>query len=150
MLSVSRKCYYALTAVLELAKRGAAAPATIAEIAAARRVPPKFLAVILGQLKHAGLVVSYRGTRGGYILALPAEKLTVARVIACIDGRSDRVAGPAHVMRRAPDVTGDPLFGPLWRQAEQAVANIFEQTTFQTLVEREWQQSGALTGQYSI
>ncbi|MCA9553677.1 MAG: Rrf2 family transcriptional regulator [Myxococcales bacterium] len=44
------------------------------------------VAKVLQQLQRAGLVTSTRGVGGGYELARPASKLTVADVVRCLEG----------------------------------------------------------------
>ena len=80
-MRISKKCYYALRALFELALRQTAAPVAVAEIASAQDIPARFLETILNELRHAGLVVSHRGNAGGYSLAAPAEKTTVADIV---------------------------------------------------------------------
>jgi Rrf2 family protein len=55
-------------------------------IVAAQAIPPKFLENILSELRHAGLVESQRGSEGGYWLALPPEKITVADIMRAVEG----------------------------------------------------------------
>ena len=76
-MRISKKCQYALRAVFELAVRNTGQPVKIQQIAGAQNIPPRFLEVILNQLRHAGFVESRRGNEGGYMLAPGAEELTV-------------------------------------------------------------------------
>jgi FeS assembly SUF system regulator len=41
---------------------------------------------LLKMLSHGGLVVSLRGANGGYLLPRPPERITLADVIAAVDG----------------------------------------------------------------
>jgi FeS assembly SUF system regulator len=59
---------------------------TATAIAAATRLPPATVAKVLKSLAHAGLVVATRGPMGGYRLARPASLVSVAEVVAAIDG----------------------------------------------------------------
>jgi Rrf2 family protein len=45
------------------------------------------------QLRRSGLVVSQRGADGGYGLARPANKITIAEVLRAIDGPLAQVRG---------------------------------------------------------
>jgi Rrf2 family protein len=40
----------------------------------------------LKALAREGLVISYRGVKGGYTLARPAEEISVARIIDALEG----------------------------------------------------------------
>ena len=91
-MSVSQKCYYAIRAVYALAEQGGPEPLKIADIAEHEKIPIRFLEVILSQLKGAGFVQSRRGAEGGYLLARPADKITVGADHA-VSRRPDRAGG---------------------------------------------------------
>lgn len=59
---------------------------TAAVIAAATRLPQATVAKLLKALAHAGLVSATRGAAGGYRLARLPAAISVAEVIAAIDG----------------------------------------------------------------
>ncbi len=50
------------------------------------RVPLRFALKILRKLVASGLIVSYKGAHGGYILAGPAENITLRQVIESVEG----------------------------------------------------------------
>jgi FeS assembly SUF system regulator len=60
--------------------------ATAALIAAETRLPSATVAKVLKALAHAGLVLATRGATGGYRLARQATAISVAEVVAAIDG----------------------------------------------------------------
>ena len=59
---------------------------TAAAIAAATRLPPATVAKLLKALAHGGLVTATRGAAGGYRLARDPAAISVAEVVAAIDG----------------------------------------------------------------
>src|SRR5256714_10185863 len=89
---VSAKADYALRAVIELAA-SADGPVKGERIAQAQELPLKFLEIVLGDLRHAGIVRSQRGVEGGYWLARPAEEITVADVVRAVEGPIANVRG---------------------------------------------------------
>jgi Rrf2 family protein len=50
------------------------------------RVPLRFALKILRKLVASGVIVSYKGAHGGYMLAGPAEKITLRQVIESVEG----------------------------------------------------------------
>jgi FeS assembly SUF system regulator len=60
--------------------------ATAAAVAAETRLPRATVAKLLKALARAGLVTATRGPSGGYRLARTAKAISVAEVIAAIDG----------------------------------------------------------------
>ncbi|MEP6731667.1 MAG: Rrf2 family transcriptional regulator [bacterium] len=82
---------YALRAVLTLARAYGGRPLSADEIADAIAAPRNYLAKTLNALAKAHIVTSTRGPQGGFTLAVPPEKLTLARVIDCFDAPHGRV-----------------------------------------------------------
>src|SRR6059058_6192804 len=91
-MRVSAKVDYALRAVIELAAAGDG-PVKGERIAQAQEIPLKFLENILGDLRHAGIVRSQRGSDGGYWLARSADDIAVADVIRAVEGPIANVRG---------------------------------------------------------
>lgn len=58
----------------------------VADIAKHRKVPKKFLELILLDLKNQGLLRSRRGKNGGYGLARPPSEITFGEIIRITDG----------------------------------------------------------------
>lgn len=65
---------------------------TVSELAAAERLPLKFVEQILLQLRGAGYIETKRGKFGGYSLAKPLKKIRFSDVIRLIDGRLAPIA----------------------------------------------------------
>ncbi len=61
-------------------------PVTAKEIAAVFPISEAHLAKVLQRLVKSGLVRSTRGPRGGFELALPAEKMTLLEIFETIEG----------------------------------------------------------------
>ena len=59
---------------------------TAPEIAAQTHLPPPMASKILKGLVHGGLLVSYRGAKGGYGLARSTREISVADVIVALEG----------------------------------------------------------------
>jgi DNA-binding IscR family transcriptional regulator len=74
-------------------------------------------------------VESRRGAEGGYLLARPAESLTVGEVLRSIDGPPQ---GPSRPRPRA-----ETPFTDMWRQVDCAVSEVIDKTTFAGLL-RAW------------
>ena len=65
----SKKCEYALFALVHLGRQSKGGnPVLIRKIAEQEKIPKKFLENILFELKKRGIVVSVRGSGGGYRL----------------------------------------------------------------------------------
>jgi Rrf2 family protein len=91
----SRSAEYALRALIQLAALPPGEYAMAKNIAAEGNIPAHFLAKILQDLARDGFLKSNKGPRGGFRLSLPAEDLSMLRVIEAVDGagRYDRCIG---------------------------------------------------------
>src|SRR5215204_1508023 len=96
-MNISVKGEYALHAVFDLALQTPGEPVRIADIARRQQIPQKFLELILAGLKQGGFVESRRGAEGGYLLAKPADSITVGEVIRFMEGaRNGRPKGQTN------------------------------------------------------
>ena len=85
-MKVSTRGDYAARALLSLALHGSDRPTSVKEIAERTGLPQPYLEQILLAVKGAGLVQSKRGVGGGYVLARPADEITLAEILAAVDG----------------------------------------------------------------
>lgn len=86
-MKVSTRGDYASRALLSLALHGATAtPTSVRDIADRTGLPQPYLEQILLALKGAGLVRSKRGVGGGYVLAREPEEISLAQIVAAVDG----------------------------------------------------------------
>jgi Rrf2 family protein len=127
-MNISVKAEYALQAIFDLASQRAGEPVKIADIARRQKIPQKFLELILVGLKQSGFVESRRGAEGGYLLARPADALTVGEVLRSMEG-PQQVKGK----RRKAETP----FSDMWQRVDVAVSEILDKTTFADLV-RSW------------
>ena len=119
-MNISVKGEYALHAVFDLALQPPGEPVKIADIARRQQIPQKFLELILAGLKQGGFVESRRGAEGGYLLAKPADSITVGEVIRFMEGgRNGKPKGDLTV--RSPQ---------LWKSVDDAVSRVVDQTSF--------------------
>lgn len=82
----SRRCEYALQAVLYLALKPEGERTSIKELTHHIKMPSPFLAKILQDLTHKGLLVSFKGPRGGFALGKPAKDIAFLNIVEAIDG----------------------------------------------------------------
>ena len=137
----SARSEYACLAMLELAAQyGNPKPVPLTDIANKHGISsPRFLVQILIQLNKAGLVTSTRGAAGGYHIAKRPADITLADVIAAVEGTE------AAGTRTKPRKPASPLAAALddvWDRIRTAhdeflktQATILKQTTLAQLVD---------------
>ena len=85
-MRLSRRSEYGLRALVDLVRHEGSGPIALATLAERNRLPPKFLEQIMSTLRHAGIVRTTLGARGGYALGADPSKVTLGRVIRLLDG----------------------------------------------------------------
>lgn len=69
------------------------------DLARESRLPLSTVSKLLKELLQSGLLISHRGTKGGYVLARDPQKISVLEIIAAIEG-------PMALTECSTDVTG--------------------------------------------
>ncbi|RIK62516.1 MAG: hypothetical protein DCC65_17280 [Planctomycetota bacterium] len=85
MFALTKKTDYAIIALADMARR----PGQVVnarEIARRFHVPQALLIKVLKVLVQGELIRSMRGVKGGYTLALPADRITLRSIIQTIEG----------------------------------------------------------------
>ena len=83
---MSMKCKYAIKALINLAANYQKGYVHTADIATEENIPKKFLEQILLDLKHAKIVNSKQGSKGGYYMLKHPKEVSVADVYRIFDG----------------------------------------------------------------
>ena len=83
----STKAEYGVRVMVHLADTDGDEPVSLAAIAEAEGLPLSYLEHLVQRLRRAELVASRRGARGGYTLARDPEDITMAEVVAALEGR---------------------------------------------------------------
>lgn len=124
---ISQTAEYALRAIVYLADQSES-PQTTQQIAEVTRVPAGYLAKVMQGLSRAGLVHAQRGLHGGFMLARPADELTVLDVVQAVD--------PLRRIERCPlGIQGHLSLCPLHRRLDNAVALVEKALGSSTIAE---------------
>ena len=83
---LSKKCKYAIHALVYLAERFQQGPVHIQEIAETQHIPKKFLEAILLELRNAKILHSKKGKGGGYYLYKKPQEVNLIEIIRLMDG----------------------------------------------------------------
>lgn len=85
-MKLSTKGRYGLRAFIDLAVWGEEGPVSLTSIAERQNISLSYLEQLMAKLKRAGLVNSVRGVNGGYVIAKPAEEISVGDVLRALEG----------------------------------------------------------------
>ncbi len=128
---------YGFRCVLQLAREDEAL--TIPQIAKREGMTLANVGKIMGILKRGRIVESVRGRQGGYRLARPADRITVADVLIAMSGEVYRAGFCSRERRRGKTCvhTDDCSIRSLWTTLDRLLRRVLEQTTVKDLIRSE-------------
>ncbi|HAC89111.1 MAG TPA: hypothetical protein DCF63_00545 [Planctomycetaceae bacterium] len=127
------KAHYASLAMLALARQHQSGQLLTARtIAQEHEIPIQFLGQILQQLRTAGLIVSSRGSSGGFRLGRNPDSITMASVVEAVcSGSCNDYASSGE--------TNDPdhnIVSDVWRELSELQSQFLEKLTLGELLRR--------------
>lgn len=142
-LQFSQKLDYGLFLLTELAKRTDQEPVSLRTVAQEHQMSFFFLQKVAFDLRKAELIRADRGKNGGYVLVKKAENITLKEIIEVLEG-------PVSVMHCL--IAENLQHSQCSRSSKchmrrglsavnQAVVNIFQQTTLLHLLQQTWNQA---------
>lgn len=129
-MKISTKGRYGLTLMIALAKRQGTGCVSLKTIAEENDLSDLYLEQLVGPLRNAGLIRSVRGAKGGYELKMPAENITAGDIIRLLEG-------PITIVERME--SEPPAQQQLWLQMRDAVKEVLDKTTLQSLADHKEQ-----------
>lgn len=85
-MRLSTRGYYGLKAMFDLAQHYGPNPITLKSVAQRQRLSEHYLEQLMSMLRKVGLVKSFRGSQGGYILAREPSQITVGEIVRALEG----------------------------------------------------------------
>lgn len=126
MMKISTRGRYATRIMALLAADTAQPSLTKFQIAEYEAISPAYVQQLMVRLRAAGLVTSHRGRGGGFSIARSADTITVADILAAVEGDILPVPcrGDAHCSRVARCPTR-----PVWEKAAALLEDLFASVT---------------------
>ena len=147
MIRLSTKGRYAVRILVRIALADdATKPSRKQDIARAEGISAHYVEQILMKLKTAGLVRSFRGTKGGFTLEKSPDKITVAKVLNVTEGSLSLAPCFTEGCSRIPICTTRAM----WKKAGDALNSIFSETTVADLANEARSHAGGKTLTFEI
>jgi len=138
-MRLTTKGRFAVTAMLDLALRHQHGPVTLAGIGKRQSISLSYLEQLFGKLRRHALVESVRGPGGGYCLARPSDKVSVADIILAVDEPLDATlcGGMENCHEDKRCMTHD-----LWAALNDKLYEYLNSVTLQDLVNQQIAKDG--------
>ena len=135
-MNITSKGRYALRVMLDLAQHREEGYISLKTIAERQGYSMKYLEMIVGSLKRAGLVASTRGKEGGYRLVRDPEDYTIGEILRCIE---DNLAPLSCI--KAGDIccehAGECMTVPMWKELDDITNAYLDGVSLQDLLTGE-------------
>lgn len=132
-MKLSTRGRYGTRMMLDLAQHQGEGPVQIGEIAKRQDISVKYLEQLIIPLKKANYINSIRGPKGGHMLAIPPEKITVGEIVNILEGGidlTDCLGNPEICPRAEHCVTRD-----IWAETTKAIYDKLNSITLAKMIE---------------
>lgn len=127
-MRLTTKGRFAVTAMVDLAQRGGKGPVTLSAISERQRISLSYLEQLFAKLRKNNIVASVRGPGGGYCLARPANKITIAEIVLAVDESLDAT----NCGRTGTCMDGQPCSThDLWSELSDRIYDYLHQVNLQ-------------------
>jgi Rrf2 family protein len=137
-VSFSTKGEYGVRLMVQLGRRYGSGPSSLAEIATEEDLPRPYLEQLVMSLRDADLVISTRGSHGGYELSRSPELILMSAVLRALEGPlapmicATEESGVAH--EPTCDRTSRCTVNFLWLRIRDAISATLDGMTLADLV----------------
>jgi Rrf2 family transcriptional regulator, cysteine metabolism repressor len=131
-MKLSTRARYGTRLMLELGLYYGKGPVFLKDIARYEDISEKYLSQIVIPLRTAGLVDSFRGSKGGYVLARPPFGITLKDIVEAVEGGLDLTAAK----KKQGDIqkVSEAVMHDIWRSLGKAIADNLKEITVDTLI----------------
>src|SRR3954465_1233422 len=141
------KAEYGVRLLIQLGLQGGEMPVSLKAVADAESLPLAYCERIAALLKKAGLVVSTRGAHGGYVLAKPAEEITMDQAVLALEGAIAPMDcflddHDGRVQCSHGEDSGTCATKLLWTRVQLGVIRSLQKTTLAELIEFDSRSTG--------
>jgi Rrf2 family protein len=134
--------------MLDLALHHSERPVLLKDIARRQGISPKYLNQLIGSLKNAGLVMSMRGSKGGYVLAKSPAEINLKEIVHALEGS----LAPAMCLDdpKACHRISSCAAREVWWEIKGAIDSVLESRTLENMAQRQKEMKGWSTPDYAI
>jgi len=135
-MKLTSKGRYAVMAMADLARNNATKPISLAEISLRQGISLSFLEQLFLMLKKNNLVLSARGSKGGYVLSKAPEEIKLLSIIHAVDEKIKTVKCKKELKKGCNVKSIKCITHDLWDDLEKHINNFFEKNTLKDIIYR--------------
>ena len=136
-MKLTSKGRYAVMAMADLAKNDAKKPTSLSEISLRQGISLSFLEQLFLRLKKNNLVLSSRGSHGGYVLSRAPGEIKLSSIIHAVDEKIETVKCKRESKKGCNGKSIKCITHDLWDDLESHINNFFERNTLKDIIYRE-------------
>jgi Rrf2 family cysteine metabolism transcriptional repressor len=133
-MKLTTKSEYTILALLHMARKQQGGYMKIEEICTACDIPKKYLELLFSSLRQNRYILTRRGTQGGYKLARPADKITIAEIIRLMDGALAPTESVSTYFFADTPLSREPKMLRVFREIRDYIAQRLETLSLADLV----------------
>jgi Rrf2 family protein len=146
-MKISTKGRYGLQALVDLASIGGTEPVALRQIADRQGISEGYLEQVFSQLRKTGLILSIKGPHGGYLLAQPADQISIGSILTLLEGDLSVVEVGNHSEN---NIVAKCLQKMVWSRIDESVRLAVDSVVLQDLVEHLETMTHTEIGNYCI
>ncbi len=134
-MRISASTEYGARVLVRLATLPRGESMSAERLALLENIPRAYVDQIFQRLRRGGLVESHRGARGGYVLALPPEAVTVGMMVRAVEGRVFEDVCERYIAGedQCSHLTGCGI-RPVWQNLTRLVEDFLDKVTLRELM----------------
>jgi len=133
-MKLSTRVRYGCRAMVDLAMHDKDGPVSLQLLAQEQRIPERYLAKIVQDLRRNGLIRSVRGAHGGYLLSRPPAQVNLLDIWQALEGPFCPVE--CLEMPTSCGMAGECVTRDVWDKIRTALTQVLAAEDLATLVRR--------------
>ena len=136
-MKLTTKGRYAVMALADIAKIDQNEPISLRDISLRQGISLQYLEQIFLKLKKKNIVVSARGTNGGYVLSKKPKEIKLADIFSAVDEKLKTLNCKKDSKKGCNGKTDKCITHNLWNELEDYINNFFEKKNLSDLIEQK-------------
>ena len=137
IMKLTTKGRYAVMALADIAKLDQNEPISLRDISLRQGISLLYLEQIFLKLKKKNIVVSARGTNGGYVLSKKPKEIKLADIFSAVDEKLKTLNCKKDSKKGCNGKTDKCITHNLWNELEDYINNFFEKKNLSDLIEEK-------------